>query len=119
MNDKYWILQPFPFFRTSEVLEVIGLGVSDVIEIVRKLVHSFSFNSQNIVMRPQAWTYAAIAILRMSALVDDGLKKKLEEDNSRKYFCMLLMGYETEVAHVDAFIEDLCSKNVKSLPTKE
>nr|KAG5696941.1 hypothetical protein BaRGS_015905 [Batillaria attramentaria] len=51
----------------SALLPPLGLGVQDVSGILRELVFTFSFTSQNIVFKPAEWSLVSFILLKMLA----------------------------------------------------
>ena len=47
------------------MMQLLGLGPSDINETLRRLVKSFEFSATNITFKPQEWALVGIILLKM------------------------------------------------------
>lgn len=47
------------------MLQLLGLGPSDINETLRRLVKTFEFNATNIAFKPKEWALVGLILIKM------------------------------------------------------
>ena len=53
------------FFRLPDLLQLLGILRRDINDTLAKLVLSLALTAENIVLKPEEWTLAAIFLVKM------------------------------------------------------
>jgi len=76
-----------------DLLQLLGILRRDINEALAKFVFSLALTAENIVLKPEEWTLAAIFLLKMISFQDPRTRGSMKSQASSKYLKMVLLSY--------------------------
>ncbi|TRY63475.1 hypothetical protein TCAL_02092 [Tigriopus californicus] len=88
-----------------DILSLFGIRHRDISDRLSDLVTTFELTAKNIVLQMTDWTLMSIYLLNMLAYVDLEVKDRLLMGKNRKNLNLILLGYQTTIEHLNAWID--------------